>query len=89
MSPSQLGELFTGAFTLVLSLSLPALAASLLAQLAVGAIQSATHVQDPSLTTVPRVAAVLAAVAFAGASMATQLVAFTTDLFTRLPTLVP
>ncbi len=54
------------ALLLVAAVSAPPLAAALLVGLVSGVLQAATQVQEPSLTNVPRLAAVLLALACAG-----------------------
>ena len=54
------------ALLVALAASAPALGAALLAGLAAGVAQAATQVQDHALGAVPRLAAVLAALALAG-----------------------
>jgi flagellar biosynthesis protein FliQ len=53
------------ALLLVALVSAPPLLAALLVGLVVGVLQAATQVQDPSVAVVPRLAAVLAALAVA------------------------
>jgi flagellar biosynthesis protein FliQ len=54
------------ALLVALAASAPALGAALLAGLAAGVVQAATQVQDHAIGAVPRLAAVLAALALAG-----------------------
>jgi type III secretion protein S len=53
------------ALLLALLVSAPALGAALLVGTVAGVLQAATQVQEPSIGVVPRLAAVLAALAFA------------------------
>ncbi len=62
----------------------PALAA-FVASVLVAALQSATQMQDVTLTFVPKIAAALTALAVLGAWMTTELSGFTTTLFAMLP----
>jgi flagellar biosynthetic protein FliQ len=78
---SQLGAHVAAALELVLLLSAPALAASAIVGLISGVGQSATQVQDPALSFVPRLLAVAAALVLSGAWMAAKLVAFTALLW--------
>lgn len=72
------------ALSLVLLLSAPALAAALGAGLVMGLLQGATSVQDPTLSFVPRLFAVAAALAAAAAWMGRELVEFTRELWSHL-----
>ncbi len=54
------------ALLVLLAVSAPPLAAALLVGIVSGVLQAATQVQEQSLTTVPRLAAVLVALACAG-----------------------
>jgi type III secretion protein S len=64
------------ALMLVALLSAPALGAALAAGLLVGVLQAATQVQDPSIGVVPRLAAVLLALAAAGPWVGARLCRF-------------
>ncbi len=64
----------------------PALAA-FVASVIVSALQTATQLQDITLTFVPKIAAALTAVILLGAWMMGELADFTTALFARLPSL--
>ncbi|MEM9194452.1 MAG: flagellar biosynthetic protein FliQ [Myxococcota bacterium] len=85
MDLDQLGLLATEALSLALLLSAPVLGASLGAGLIMGMLQTATQVQDHSLTFVPKVAAVGAALLLGGAWMGSELLSFTETLWATLP----
>jgi flagellar biosynthesis protein FliQ len=65
------------ALLVLLAVSAPPLGAALLVGIASGVLQAATQVQEQSLTTVPRLAAVLAALALAGPWIGARVVRFT------------
>lgn len=67
------------AVVLALQLSAPPLGAALAVGLLTGILQAATQVQEPSLGVVPRLAAVLVAVAIAGPWIGARLVRFASD----------
>jgi flagellar biosynthesis protein FliQ len=67
------------ALLLALLLSAPPLAAALLAGLVTGLLQAATQVQEPSLSAVPRIAAVLGALVVAGPWIGARLVRFAAE----------
>ncbi len=60
----------------VLAVSAPPLGAALAVGLATGVLQAATQVQEPSIGVVPRLAAVLAALAAAAPWIAARVVRF-------------
>lgn len=66
---------------LALLLAAPFLVASLIAGVITGIVGAVTQVQDPSIGMLPRVAAVGAAIALFGPSIATQLQAFANTLW--------
>ena len=73
---SSLAALGREALLLVLLLSAPPLAAALVVGIVTGVLQAATQVQDPSLPVVPRLVAVLSALAAAGPWIGAHLVRF-------------
>lgn len=66
---------------LSLLLSLPALISSLVVGAVVGLFQAATRLQEQSLSVVPRLVAVMLAVALFGGWMGSQLMSYTTELW--------
>lgn len=85
MPLSELSLLLGEALSLALVVSAPALGAALAVGAIVAFLQAATQVQDPTLSFVPRVAAVAAALVASGAWMAERLVAYTGELWRHLP----
>lgn len=71
--------------TLVLLVSAPAVAASLIVGLLVSFFQATTQLQDQTLSFVPKLFAVLATLAIAGAWMGGHLLRFTQALLLSLP----
>lgn len=69
-----------GALVLGVLLSMPVLLAALLVGLVVGAFQSATQVQDPAVSHLPRLVAGGVALALAGPWMGRELAAFATRM---------
>lgn len=70
------------ALWLALAVSLPVLGAAALVSLITSAFQAASQIQDPTLSHLPRLLAVFAAVAVAGPWMAHQIAAFAEQMFT-------
>jgi type III secretion protein S len=77
------------ALLLVLWISLPPLAASLVVGLAAGVVQAATQVQEQTLSAVPRIAAAFAALAVAGPWIAAQVVRFAASCLELIPRVAP
>jgi flagellar biosynthetic protein FliQ len=63
----------------------PLLGAGLLAGLAVSVLQAVTQLQDPTLTFLPKIAAVAIVLALLGHFLLGQMVGFTTTLYANLP----
>jgi flagellar biosynthetic protein FliQ len=70
---------------LVLLISAPALLASLVVGLIVGALQAATQIQDASLSFVPKLVAVFAVLLMSGPALGAQLVRFAEALLGLIP----
>ncbi len=73
--------------TLVLLVSAPAVAASLVVGLLVSFFQATTQLQDQTLSFVPKLFAVLATLAITGTWMGGHLLRFTQTLLQALPTI--
>jgi flagellar biosynthetic protein FliQ len=69
------------ALWIVLAVSLPVLGAAAIVSLVAAAFQAASQIQDPTLSHLPRLLAVLAALAIAGPWMAHQVAAFAEQMF--------
>jgi flagellar biosynthesis protein FliQ len=80
MAPDLLLTLGREALWLVVLVSLPPLAASLVVGFAVSFFQATTQLQEPTLAIVPRLGAALLALVLAGPWMASQLCSFSTQL---------
>lgn len=68
-------------FLLALLLAAPVLVAALIAGVVTGLLTAFTQIQDPSVSLVPRVVAVGAAIVLFAPSIASQLVAFANRLW--------
>jgi len=71
---------------LALLLAAPVLVAALIAGIASGLVGAFTQIQDPAVALVPRVAAIGAALALFGPSIAHQLEAFASQLWPLIAT---
>ncbi|MGN6751133.1 MAG: flagellar biosynthesis protein FliQ [Intrasporangium sp.] len=69
-------------------LAAPVLLTSLVVGLAVSLVQSITQLQEVTLSFVPKAVGVAIALVVCGHWMISEMVAFTSDLFTRIPGLL-
>ncbi len=88
MTPSELVLLSAETLYLVLLVSAPALAASLIVGLGVGLLQAVTQVQEQTLSFVPKLVAVAVVLVVSGGWMSAELVRFTSELWSSIPALV-
>ncbi len=88
MDPAILG-LGREALLLALLISTPPLAAALLIGLTVGTLQAATQIQDPAVPVVPRLCAVIGALALAGPWMGARVVRFAAECMAHLAGISP
>jgi len=70
---------------IVLKVIAPVLGAGLLTGLIVAILQATTQIQEQTLAFVPKIFAVLAAIAFLGPWILTTVVDFVTELFQSIP----
>lgn len=76
------------AMVVILLLAMPILLTALVVGLLVGMFQAATQINEMTLSFIPKLFAVVAAILIAGPWMLHTLVDFTTDLFHRIPSLI-
>jgi flagellar biosynthetic protein FliQ len=76
------------AMTLALKVSAPFLLAGLAVGLIVSIFQAATSIQEQTLTFIPKIVVTGIVIAVAGPWMLDQIMAYTTNLFQSIPTLV-
>ena len=81
MPPSTLIHDAQHALLLVLAVSLPVLGVAAVVGLIVAAFQAASQIQDPTLAHLPRLLAVIAAVALLGPWMGHEVAAFAEQMF--------
>jgi flagellar biosynthesis protein FliQ len=77
-------DLAQQALKTVILVSAPLLGLSLIVGLAVSIFQATTQIQEQTLTFVPKIIAVLAAIAFFGAWMLRVLIEFTQNIFMNM-----
>lgn len=81
MPPAILLSSAEEALLLVVALSLPIIGVAALVGMIVAAFQAATQIQDPTLAHLPRLVAVVAALAFLGPWIGHQITAFAQRVF--------
>lgn len=81
MNQSQVIEIGARAMWVTLQLSLPVLGVSLVVGLLVSIFQAVTQLQEPTLTFIPKILAVVLVLVIAGPWMLNTLLGFTRDLF--------
>ena len=84
MSVEQVVELARRALQLAFLMSAPLLGVAMVVSVIVSLVQALTSVQENTVATVPRLAAVAAAVFFMMPWMLRQIIGFTTALFSDL-----
>jgi flagellar biosynthetic protein FliQ len=89
VSADELTRLIVEGLYLVLWVSAPVLAVSVVIGLTVSVLSAATQIQEQSLAFVPKLVGVSLVLALAGGWMATQLIGFTDQLWRAIPALVP
>ena len=85
MSETYVLEISRQALHVALLVAAPMLAASLVVGILISLIQVATSLQDATLTFVPKILSVAAALLLAGNSIIHVLLDFTRQVFTALP----
>lgn len=84
MSPDALAALFREGLSMLSVVSAPMLGAMLVVGLGLGVLQSATQIQEPAVSAVPRLAAVVAVTALFGPWMVERLARFLTLALERI-----
>ncbi len=84
MTQSQIMEIGAKAMWVTLELSLPILGVSLVVGLLVSIFQAVTQLQEPTLTFIPKILAVVVVIVFAGPWMMNTMLDFTVNLWTGI-----
>ncbi len=84
MTQSQIIEIGTRAMWVTLELALPVLGVALVVGLLVSIFQAVTQLQEPTLTFIPKVLAVVLVIVLAGPWMLNTLIGFTTQLWSGI-----
>ena len=83
MTVDAVVEMANNALFLIIKVSLPVLLVSLVVGLIISIFQTATSIQEQTLTFVPKIVCVFLALAVVGGWMMTQMVEFTTQLWSN------
>lgn len=75
------------ALLLVLQMSMPVVIVATIVGLAIGLIQALTQIQDQTLPHAVKLAAVVVTILAVGGVLSERLLAFTTDVFSRIATI--
>lgn len=81
MNQSQIMEIGGKAMWVTLELSLPILGVALVVGLLVSIFQAVTQLQEPTMTFIPKILAVVVVIVFAGPWMMNTMLDFTVDLW--------
>ncbi len=82
-------EIGARAMWVTLQISLPVLGVSLVVGLLVSIFQAVTQLQEPTLTFIPKILAVVVVIVVAGPWMMNTLIGFTIDLWSGIPAIGP
>ncbi|HEY1741299.1 MAG TPA: flagellar biosynthetic protein FliQ [Acidimicrobiia bacterium] len=88
MTDTNVTQIAIQSILLATKLAGPVLLVSLLIGLAVGLIQSATQIQEQTLTFVPKLVGIALVIVLAGNWMLGQIISFTQNLFDMVPSLI-
>jgi flagellar biosynthetic protein FliQ len=81
-------SLATQAMSLALKISLPLLGVGLLVGVVISIIQAVTQIQEQTLAFIPKVLAMAGVLVIGGPWMLNQLLSYTSDLWTSIPSMV-
>ncbi|MCA9323101.1 MAG: flagellar biosynthesis protein FliQ [Planctomycetes bacterium] len=85
MTDEQVIDLAVRALWLTVNLSLPAIITAMVVGLAISVFQAATQIQEQTLTTVPKILAVVIVLAVTGLWAKDMLLDYARDLFQLIP----
>ena len=88
MSPETIVEIGQRALEIMLLLAMPLLLVALVVGLLGGIFQAATQINEMTLSFIPKLLAMTAALALAGPWMLKILISYTRELFESIPTLI-
>ena len=85
MFPVNMNDVLSDAVWLSLTTVMPVLLVAMLVGLVIGILQTATSIQEQTITFVPKIAAILLALVFFGPWMFATLGQYTIQLFQQIP----
>jgi flagellar biosynthesis protein FliQ len=85
MDQSQIMEIGARTMWLTLEISMPVLGVSLVVGLLVSIFQAVTQLQEPTLTFIPKILAVVVVIVVAGPWMLNTMLGFTIELWSGIP----
>ena len=88
MSPEAVLDIGTQGLIIAAKLAAPILVTALVVGFAISLLQSITQVQEVTLSFVPKIVAVGIALLITGNWMIAEMIAFTNDMFSRIPSLL-
>jgi flagellar biosynthetic protein FliQ len=88
MTENNVVSLASQALTIALMVGGPLLLASLLIGLVVSIFQAVTQIQEQSLSLIPKIVGIAGVIVVLGPWMLDKLVAYTTSLYTSIPSLL-
>jgi flagellar biosynthetic protein FliQ len=88
MNDTMVIDLVRGAITVTVVVAAPVLIVSMVVGLVVSILQTTTSIQEQTLSFVPKILAVLAALVYFGYFMISHMVDYTMGLFSTIPNMV-
>jgi len=85
MDQAQIMEIGARTMWVTLEISMPVLGVSLVVGLLVSIFQAVTQLQEPTLTFIPKILAVVVVIVVAGPWMLNTMLAFTIELWSGIP----
>ena len=88
MTQDTVTSLLVDMMGITVKVAMPMLLAALIVGLLISIFQAVTQIQEQTLSFIPKVLAMAAVLVIGGPWMLNQLLSYTTDLWSRIPTLV-
>lgn len=88
MSESEVMKIITDAMWVAVRIGSPILLTAIVVGVVIGLLQSVTQIQEPTLSFVPKFAAIGLVIIISGPWMLQEIVSYTRALFLSLPTLI-
>ena len=88
MSESQVMNIITDAMWVAVRIGSPILLTAIVVGVVIGLLQSVTQIQEPTLSFVPKFAAIGLVIIISGPWMLQEIVSYTRELFLSMPSLI-